>query len=116
MKVLQEVQKSFESLGLSPKSQRFNYKMLRTFVVALAGTISQWMFFFFEVDSSQEYLESVYIMICCGVAIISYTNIVFIKDELFALLDKIDQIINERMPFLFKIFPFEINISNKTWE
>lgn len=95
MKTLREVQKCFESLGVSRKPELFNQIILRAFVIFFSSTISQWIFLLHEADNSRTYMESAYLIISYYNTYISFASIAFNKEMFFALIDDIDHVISE---------------------
>lgn len=95
MRVLQVVQKCFDSMGFSPKQEQFNQTTSIILVLAISGIGLQWMFFFLESDSSQEYMESIYVATGCSGAVISFASTIFIRKQLFSFIDSVDEVFNE---------------------
>lgn len=94
MRVLQVVQKCFDAMGLSPKRDQFNPITSIILVLATSGVGLQWIFFFHEADSSQEYMESIYVATACSGALISFASTVFIRKQLFSFIGSVDELFN----------------------
>lgn len=95
MQTLQAVQKSFDSLGFSPKLKQFNYKISGISVISFLGIILLWIYLLHEADSSQEYMESIYIVTACSGIFLSFASTVFFKEELFSFINSFNELTNE---------------------
>lgn len=91
MKTLQVVQKSFRSLGLSSQIDLFNLILITSFPFE----ISLWIYLFYEANTSQEFMESIYMTTICTAVFASYASTLLITDKLFSFFDSFDDHINE---------------------
>lgn len=96
MRVLQVVQKSFDRMGFSPKRERFNQRALDILVMDITGTSLQWIFLFRVADSSQEYMESVYVVTATTCITLSFAHTIFITKKFFSIIGTLDELVNER--------------------
>lgn len=62
MQTLKVVRKSFKSIGFSPNLEPFSYTILSILFIALSAISVQWVFVFYGTNSSQERVESMYIV------------------------------------------------------
>lgn len=60
MQIYQEVQKSFHSIGISPKLEAFNRRALNIWAIAFLFIILEWLFLTYEVDNAEECMESIF--------------------------------------------------------
>lgn len=81
MQMYQAVQKSFHSIGLSPKLEAFNHVAI-TFLII----ISEWIFLVYEADSAEEYMASIYAINTCAGVLLSFTSTIFTKRRLFSFM------------------------------
>lgn len=95
MKILQGVQKSFKSLGLSPKPDRFNRKIFIFSIIYFPVVVSLWIFLVHEANSAEEYLESIYVVTTCSGILISFASTILAKMRLFSFIKKADVNVNE---------------------
>lgn len=90
MKILQEVQKSFNSIGFSPNLDRFNKKILIVTSVIVVGLILQLIYIFHEADTPQEYMESIHFFSACFSILLSFASSVLMKQKLFSFIKQIE--------------------------
>lgn len=95
MKSLQVYQKSIESLGLSRNRKPFNRQTFGIAIASVLVVILLWIFLLCEADSSQEYIESIFVINACTNIFISFASMILIADKLFAYFDGIDELLDE---------------------
>lgn len=95
MQTLQVVQKSFNSMGFDPKREPFNHITVGILVLGFSGVSIQWIFFLDGADSSQERMESMYVVAGCTGIFLSYTTTIFITNELFSFIDAFNELTNK---------------------
>lgn len=95
MRVLQVVQKSFDSIGFDPKLKPFNRIILSMMAIHLLNTFSLWIFLLLGANSSHEFMESIYITSCYSGIFLSAANVIFTREELFSVINMTDGIFNE---------------------
>lgn len=99
MQFLQVVQNSFDSLGLSPKRERFNRLTVGLLIWGFVGVCWEFIFIFYEANSSQERMESIYIQTGCAGTLLSYATTIIMKTELFVFINNFDELTNESKLF-----------------
>lgn len=95
MKTLQEIRKSFCSLGFSPELHPFNHMVLRFLCMAFLTGLLLWIFFIHVADSAQEYLETIYLITAYNGIFLSFASTIFIAEKLFIFFNNVDKISNE---------------------
>lgn len=95
MQILQEVQKSFNSIGLGPELEPFNRKILSTLVGIFPGVVSLWIFLIHEANSAVKYLESIYVVTTCSGFFICFASTIIITKKLFAFIKIVEDFVNE---------------------
>lgn len=95
METLHEVRKNFESMGLSPKLQPFNRGVLRIFILCFLPNILEWIFLTHVADSSEEYMESMYVVTVTNGIVFSFTNTILTTEKIFPFLENIDEFVNK---------------------
>lgn len=95
MKFLRVVRKRFGLIGFSPKLELLNHMTLSILVVSFLGIGSQWIFLFYEANSSQEYMESTYFAITFSCVVLSAANTIFTRKKLFAFFNSADALFKE---------------------
>lgn len=86
MQMYQAVQKSFHSIGLSPKLEAFNQRALCFVAITFLIIISEWIFLVYEADSAEEYMASIYAINTCAGVLLSFTSTIFTKKRLFSFM------------------------------
>lgn len=95
MKFLRVVRKRFGLIGFSPKLKLLNHMTLSILGVGFFGVGLQWIFLFYEANSSQEYMESTYFAISFSCVVLSAANTIFTRQKLFAFFKSADALFNE---------------------
>lgn len=95
MLILQEVQKSFDSIGFNPKLEPLNHKILGILCIVVPAVLSLWIFLVHEANSAHEYMDSIYVIsTSCGI-FLSFTSTILITKKLYFLFKVFDEFINE---------------------
>lgn len=92
----EEVRKSLHSIGVSPKLEPFNRRILSILASTSLGVISLWIFLFHGADSAEEYMKSVCLITICTGTLLSFASTILIKKELFAFIKSHDECFDER--------------------
>lgn len=95
MRIFQEVEKSFISLGFSPDPEPLNRTILRSFAAILLADILLFVRFFQGADSAQHRIESIYIITTATGVLLSFASTIFIKQKLFSFFTSCDAFLNE---------------------
>lgn len=95
MQALQEVQKSFYFLGISPNLKPFNPRILSFSAFILHGVILLWLFVILEADGSQEYMESIYANSAVSGTFLCLLGTIFMSEKLFSFFKALDEALNE---------------------
>lgn len=95
MRVLQEVLKSYDSIGIDPKLEPFNRKVLRYLAVYFLGMTLLLIYLFHEADTSREYMESIYVVTSCSGILLSAASTIFIREKLFLYIDTLNKRFDE---------------------
>lgn len=91
----EEVQKSFQSIGLDPKLEPFNRRILSILVITSLGIISVWIFLIHEADSAEEYMESTYVITVSTGVVLSFASTTLITKKLHSFYKAHEEYLNE---------------------
>lgn len=94
MQVLQEAQKSLESMGFS-QLEPFNHRNLNILSLTIPGFISLLMHLIHEANSTREYMESIFLFTVCAGIYISFASTILITKQLFWYIEDLNEFINE---------------------
>lgn len=95
MQIFQETQKNFGYFGLSSEVEPLNQRSLSIIVMASMSILTEWIFLIHDGHSSQEYMESIYVVSTnCGV-FVSFASTILIREKLFAFIKNVDEFIEE---------------------
>lgn len=97
MKILQVVQKNFTLLGIDPKLERFNQRLLINLAMSALAIALLWIYLLREADSSQEYMESTYFLVACSGIFLSAMSTTFMTKKIFAFFNFFDELPSESM-------------------
>lgn len=96
MKILQTVQKSFEILGIGCSNQSsIHAKYMGACLIYGVGITFSAVFLFCEASGFQEYTDNLYITTSLAVGFCCITNIFFKVNELFQLIDDVEETIGK---------------------
>lgn len=95
MKIFQVVQKNFDLVGINSERKPFNRITSNTLVIVLLGVSSQWIFLFCEANSSQELMESIYVVTATTGILVSLTSAILNTKKMFSLINSVDELFIE---------------------
>lgn len=95
MPIFQTVQKTFDSVGLNPKLDPLNRKLLSILITNFMAIILQLIYLLHVADSSQQYLECIYVVTVGSGILLSIASTILIRDKLFLYIDTLDEVFNE---------------------
>lgn len=95
MQTLQEVQKSFLSIGFGPQLKPFNQRILTILGIILAGVVLEFIYLIHEADSAQKFMESIYITTATTGSFFCFANTSFIMEEIFAFINSSNETFRE---------------------
>lgn len=96
MKLFQECQKNFATLGINSNQQMcINGRMLITYLVLGLGLIGFVVYLFFEANTFQEYSNIAYTATSMTVALTVFTNIVSKTAALFKLIHNFEEVLEK---------------------
>lgn len=95
MQTNQEVQKAFHSIGISPKLEPFNHRVLSILAASLLGVISLWIFLIHETNNAREFMRSIFVVTVCTGIFVSFASITLITKKLFSFMKTLNEYLNE---------------------
>lgn len=95
MQTLQEVQKSFISIGYSPKLKPFNQRVLAILAIIFVGVVLEFIYLIHDADGAQELMESIYIITATAGSFLCFASSSFIMEEIFAFIDSSNETFRE---------------------
>lgn len=95
MRALVVVQKCFDLMGISSKREQLNHITLSVLIIGGLAISLEWMYLILEADSSQEYMESIYVVTASTGIFFSFASTIFIEKKIFSFIDGIDDILIE---------------------
>lgn len=95
MQTLQEVQKSFHSIGFSPELKPFNQRILAILAIIFASVILEFTYLIHEADSAQKFMESIYVTTVTIGSFFCFANASFIMEEIFSFIDSSNETFRE---------------------
>lgn len=96
MGVFQVVQKSFESMGISPCRNPINNKTLTIMFISFSGISLLGLYVSLIANSAQEYVKCIYILTATVGTFLSAVTTLLTKSKLFSFIGRIDNVFNER--------------------
>lgn len=95
MQIFQETQRNFGYLGINAELEPLNRRVLVVLAIAYTCILSDLIFLIYGPHSSQEYMESIYIITSsCGTTL-SYVNTIFIRNKLFSFIKNVNKFLSE---------------------
>lgn len=104
-RTLWEVQKNFDSLGLSRNQAPLNYRVLSIAATTFSGIILLWIFVIYEADSAQKYMKSIYVATAATGTFLSFVSTIFITQKLFSSIEGVEEFLNESKSKSIKMDP-----------
>lgn len=103
MKVFQRVQINLASLGFRPKQSAFNKTQLRIFTKVFLTKFSICAYIVYEANTTQEYMHSMYMIICTVLITVSRVSTLFKNAVIFDFIDKVEKTLNGSEPNIYII-------------
>lgn len=106
MQTLQEVQKAFDLIGLGPKLEPFNRRILSILAFVILCNISQWIYLVHVTDSTETFMECMYLTFACSGIFLCFANTILTTEKLFSFFRSIDELSSESKCGLLYLLKF----------
>lgn len=94
MKIFVELKKFGEFVGIFANQRPFNWRNLLALSINCIGIVSNWIYFFCEARSFQDYAETIFVGTAINAMTVIFTFFIWKKQIYFDTLDEYEKIIN----------------------
>lgn len=95
MKTFKTVLKHLESIGFKENQHRFNERQLKQGFKSILGTSLTCVYLFYVVNTLEEFMDGMFLLIVASLVLISNVNTVFKTATIFIFIKKFDTMINQ---------------------
>lgn len=95
MKIFETIQKNFNALGFNANDVLLSAHHIRAILMSISAIISQFVYVLYNVNTVEENMRTIFMLIVGISVFISFVSIVSGKTELNDMIDNVQQIITE---------------------